>query len=152
MGLLSGSNQCPAKPASAGVKGVPIAGSLTFQHLVSIISWACVGVSVLLWLGLIIPHLRRYRVPNEQRQIFRIVSTPVVFTIVAAISTHVYQAAEYLEPLANWYEALALASLFLLYVQYVTPDATSRNAFFQNLEGSLRWFWVSLALLAFTIC
>ncbi len=153
MGILSGSSKCPAKPTGHG-SGDPIAGSLTFQDLISIISWACLGVTVLLWLALIIPHLRRYKVPNEQRQIFRIVSTPLIFTIIGVISTHSYAAAEYIEPLSNCYEALGLASLFLLYVQYVTPDTTTREIFYQGLEnvnkkgvvtpgGSLRWFRVS---------
>ncbi|OCT49477.1 seven transmembrane receptor protein [Cladophialophora carrionii] len=148
----SHSNACPAKPAGAGEKGAPLAGSLTFQNLVSIIGWACFAVSTILWLVLVVPHLRQYRVPNEQRQIFKIVSTPLIFAIVAVISTHTYHAADYLEPLANLYEGFALASLFLLYVQYVTPDVTTRDAFFQSLEkkgkkgsvtpgGSLRWFW-----------
>lgn len=156
MGILSGSSECPAKPDGHGVRGDPVAGSLTFQDLISIISWACFGVTVLLWLSLIIPHLRRYRVPNEQRQIFRIVTTPLVFTIIGVISTHSYAAAEYIEPLANCYEAFGLASLFLLYVHYVTPDPATRNSFFQSLDnvnkkgvvtpgGSLRWFWVSTA-------
>ncbi|EXJ56393.1 hypothetical protein A1O7_06736 [Cladophialophora yegresii CBS 114405] len=148
----SHSTACPAKPAGAGEKGAALIGSLTFQHLISIISWACFAVSAILWLVLIVPHLRQYKAPNEQRQIFRIVSTPLIFTIVAVISTHTYDVAEYLEPLSNLYEGFALASLFLLYVQYVTPDATTRDAFFQSLEkkskkgsitpgGSLRWFW-----------
>jgi hypothetical protein len=156
MGFTSRSTDCPAKPAGAGQAGAPIIGSLTFQHLVSIVCWTCFGVCAALWLVLIVPHLRRYKAPNEQRQIFRIVSTPLVFTVIAAISTHTYDAAEYLEPLANLYEALALASLFLLYVQYVAPDVTTRDAFFQSLEmkgkkgsivpgGSLRWFWVRIA-------
>jgi len=148
MGILSSSTECPARPAH--VKGQAIAGSLTFQHLITILSWACFGVSTLLWLSSIIPHLRRYKAPNEQRQIFRIVSTPLIFTIIAAISAHVYDAGVYLAPVANLYEAFALASLFLLYVQYISPDATTRDQFFRLLEykgkqandtGSLRWFW-----------
>jgi len=55
------------------------------------------------------------------------------------------------EPIASLYEAYALASLFLLYVHYVVPEAHNRHEFFRNLEdttrdgtpipeGSLRWF------------
>lgn len=153
MGTLSGSSDCPAEPVSAGVKGEPIAGSLTFQHLITIVGWVCFGVSALLWLGLAIPHIRQYKAPNEQRQILRIISMPVVFAIVAVISIHVYKAAQYAEPIANLYEAYAMASLFLLYVHYVAPEAHRREEFFHNLEnksqsgeavagGSLRWFRV----------
>jgi hypothetical protein len=160
MGLFSGSTVCPAAPSNASLKGDLVVGSITFQHLVIIISWACFGVSALLWLSLIIPHLRRYEAPKEQRQIFRITSTPLVFTLIAVITTHAYNAAGYLAPLANFYEALALASLFLLYVQYVAPDATTRDAFFRSLDqkdkmgnsmpdGRLRWFWVRIAVFSF---
>ncbi|KIX92789.1 uncharacterized protein Z520_11452 [Fonsecaea multimorphosa CBS 102226] len=150
--VFSSSTGCPAKPANAGARGDPIIGSLTFQNLITIICWAFFGVSLLLWLGLVVPHLRHYKAPNEQRQIFRIVSTPLVFAVIAVISTHVYDAADYLSPWANLYEAYALASLFLLYVQYVTPDLQTRDSFFQNLAqvsrkgeviagGSIQWFW-----------
>jgi hypothetical protein len=149
MGIISSSSNCPPRPDSG--PGQPIAGSLTFKHLISIICWVCFGVSTLLWLSLVIPHLRRYAAPNEQRQIIRIVLTPLVFAIFAVISTHAYHAADYLEPLSNLYEAFALASLFLLYVQYVAPDEAIREQFFQNLEvaskrgnvtDGLRWFRV----------
>ena len=155
MGIFSGlsQDQCPAEPANATLRSEPIAGSLTFQHLITIISSACLGASILLWLGLAIAHLRRYRAPNEQRQIFRVISTPVVFAIVAVISVNAYSAAEYVAPVANLYEALALASIFLLYVHYVAPEVQMREEFFQGLEnrsrsgeilpgGSLGWFRV----------
>lgn len=152
MGTHSGSAACPAEPASAGVKGEAIAES-QFQHLITIISWVCFGVTTLLWLGIAIPHLCRYKAPNEQRQILRIISTPVVFAIIAVISINVYKVTQYVKPIAKLYEAYALASLFLLYVHYVAPEAHTREEFFHNLEnisksggvvagGSLRWFLV----------
>jgi hypothetical protein len=136
------------------MKGDPIAGSLTFQHIIQIIGWVCFGVTTLLFLGLCIPHFRRYRAPNEQRQVFRIILLPVVYSITSVVSIHAYKAAQYIEPIANLYEALALASLFLLYVHYVAPEVHSRDEFFHRLEqkkkngeivggGSLRWFRVS---------
>ncbi|OQV02348.1 hypothetical protein CLAIMM_07563 [Cladophialophora immunda] len=131
--VFSSSTGCPAKPANARGRGDPITGSLTFQNLITIICWACLGVSLLLWLGLVVPHLRQYKAPNEQRQILRIVSTPLVFAVIAVISAHIYDVGGYLSPWANLYEAYALASLFLLYVQYVTPDVETRDSFFQNL-------------------
>jgi heme A synthase len=162
MGLFSGSSDCPATPSNSQVKANPLVGSITFQHLVTIIAWACFAVSAILWLWLIIPHLRRYEAPREQRQIFRITLTPLVFTIVAVITTHAYNVAGYLAPIANLFEVLALASLFLLYVQYVAPEATTRNAFFSGLEmkdkkgnvtpgRGLRFFWVRIPVLAFSL-
>jgi len=154
MGILfhsSGNATCPASPGNANMKGEPIAGSLTFQHLIQIIGWACFGLTALLSLGLIIPHLRNYRAPNEQRQIFRIILLPIVYSLVSVVSLHAYNAAQYIEPIAQLYEAVALASLFLLYVNFVAPEAHTRNEFFSKLEnttkkgqvvpgGSLKWF------------
>lgn len=165
--IISGSISCPPEPHFAGAVGEPIAGSLTFQNIMTITAWVCFGVTLVLWLGLTIPHLRRYKAPNEQRQILRIISMPVFFTIVALIVLHTYKAAQYVEPLASLYEAYAMASLFLLYVHYVAPEAHTRQEFFQNLQsktksgtvatgGSLRWFrrsWriVFLYVLIYTI-
>lgn len=146
--------QCPEVPESAVTDAQPITGSLTFQKLIIYINYACFALTALGWLGLAVPHLRRYKAPDEQRPIFRIISTPLVFCTIALISVHAYSAAEYLDPLASLYEMYALASLFLLYVHYVVPEANNRDAFFQSLEstskdgrpvpeGSLRWFRVS---------
>ncbi|KAI1612320.1 organic solute transporter Ostalpha-domain-containing protein [Exophiala viscosa] len=170
MGILShsgGNSTCPAEPANANAKGVPVAGSLTFQHLMQIIGWVCFGVTALLSLGLMIPHFLHYRVPNEQRQIIRIILLPVVYSLVYAVSLQTYSGAQYLEPIAALYEAVALASLFLLYVDFVAPGAGTRDEFFSKLEntkkkgrlvpgGSLKWFrrtWriVFFYLVAYTI-
>lgn len=145
---------CPAAPGAGKIDTKPIVGSITFQSLIIYINYACFGLTFLMWLGLAIPHLRRYKAPDEQRPIFRIISTPIVFCLISLIAVHAYGAAEYLDPIASLYEAYALASLFLLYVHYVVPEARNRHEFFRNLEdtardgtpireGSLRWFLVS---------
>lgn len=149
----SGSSTCPPLPDSANVQAVPIAGSLTFQHIIQIIGWVCFAITTLLCILLCIPHFRRYRAPQEQRQIFRILILPVVYSITSVVSIHLYHASQYIEPIAGIYEAIALTSLFLLYVYYVAPDVHSRDEFFQKLEqrrkngeivagGSLGWFRV----------
>lgn len=146
--------KCPEVPDSGVTDAEPITGSITFHQLITYINYACFALTVVLWLGLAIPHLRRYKAPDEQRPIFRIISTPMVFCTIALIALHAYDAAEYVDPLASLYEAYALASLFLLYVHYVVPEAHNRDEFFRNLqstgkdgrpvpEGSLRWFRVS---------
>lgn len=145
---------CEADSSDTTAEGVPVIGSLTLQHLLQIISYACLGATACLWLGLAVPHLRRYRAPDEQRPIFRIITTPLVFAAVALASVHAYEIAQYLEPISNLYEAYALVSLFLLYVHYVVPEPHTRDEFFRNLqtvsksgqqvaEGSIRWFRVS---------
>jgi hypothetical protein len=152
MGILSSSRGCPAKPGQ--VNADLIVGTLTFRHLLRIIGWVCFGVTLVIWSVLALTHLRQYRIPNEQRQIFRITLTPMIFTVVAVISIHSYNAAEYLEPLANLYEAWALTSLFLLYVHYIVPKGTTKEVFFDSVlhagkgeaKSSLKWFWVRLFL------
>lgn len=154
MSVPSDSSKCPVNGDNSYHEGDPIAGSLSFKQVILIVCWVCFGISVLLWLGLIIPHFRRYSAPNEQRQIFRIISTPLIFEIFTLASIYASHAAEYLEAVPSLFEAYALASLFLLYVHYVAPEAHSREEFFHNLEqksssgeivhgGSLRWFRVS---------
>ena len=154
---------CPPPPPSSSAVGVAVAGSLTFKHLISIIGLVCTVVTVVLCLTLCVTHLRRYTVPNEQRQILRIIVVPAVFSIFGVISVHSYSAGPYLAPFANLYEAWALVSLFLLFVNYVAPDPLMRATFFDNFAnvtkqgqskpgGSLRWFEVSMAIPQATCC
>lgn len=145
-------SKCPSHGEQSYRAGEPIVGDLTFQRLAMIISWVCFGLTILLWLALVVPHLRRYKFPNKQRQMFRIVTTPLIYSLFALASIYAYDAAPYLEQVPELYEAYALASLFLLYVHYVTPDTWTRNEFFHNLDrvsrgkvkagGSLKWFRV----------
>lgn len=125
---------CPPKPSNAGIEGEPIIGRFTFQHIVHIIGWVCFGITAIFCLGLCILHFRQYRAPNEQRNVFRIIIFPVVASLIAVISTYTYSASGYIGPIAQLYEAIALASLFLLYVQYVAPEESTRVAFFRELE------------------
>ncbi|KIV91682.1 hypothetical protein PV10_06196 [Exophiala mesophila] len=134
MALRVRSNQCPDAPSTAYVTGEPISGSFTFQRIILIVAWVCFGITLLLWLGLVIPHLRRYNIPDEQRQIFRIILTPLIFAIFAVAAIHCYSAASYLAAIPNLYEAWALASLFLLYVHFVVPEAHTREEFFAQVE------------------
>lgn len=144
--------KCPAT-GTKYIEGTPIVGSLSFRSLALIIGWVCFGVTVVLWLGLIIPHFRRYNSPHEQRQIFRIVTTPLIYSLLGLISIYAYHKAPYLEPVPGLYEAYALASLFMLYVHYAAPDSQSREEFFRSVkrfskgqekpDGSLRHFRVS---------
>jgi hypothetical protein len=148
------SSDCPAGHSQSYVEGLPVSGSLSFRDIILIVCWVCFGVSILLWLALVIPHLRRYNAPNQQRQIFRIISLPVIFEAITIASVYAYHVSDYLEPIPNLFEAFALASLFLLYVHYVAPEAHTREEFFESLDrissngevvpgGSLRWFRVS---------
>lgn len=143
------------------VNPVKILGPFTLQHLLFLFSIACAGITTSISLFLITKHLHRYTEPKQQRQIVRIIFTPVVFAVLSALSILSYSVAKYLQPLIDLYEAFALASLFLLYVEYVAPDEHTRLAYFSAIEnhkpkskfkptgaytvvpgGSLRWYHV----------
>lgn len=129
-------NHCPLPDnwEEFSVNPVKIAGPFTFQHLLFIFSIACAGLTTLISLFLITKHLHRYTVPKQQRQIIRIIFTPVVFAVLSALSILSYSVAQYMQPLTALYEAFALASLFLLLIEYVAPNENTRDSFFENLE------------------
>lgn len=143
------------------VNPVKILGPFTLRHLLFLFSIACAGITTLISLFLITKHLHRYTEPKQQRQIVRIIFTPVVFAVLSALSILSYSVAKYLQPLIDLYEAFALASLFMLYIEYVAPDEHARRAYFSALEnrklkskfkprgpytvvpgGSLKWYHI----------
>ena len=157
MGLFSphGSSStvtCPVEGSTQG--GVPIAGSLTLQHIMLICRGACTALTLALSLSLILKHISRYSNPLEQRQIVRLVFTPVVFAVKNLLGIAFYSASIYITPVADLYEAFALAALLMLYVFYVAPDRSQHDQFFAMTQnrgrkgevtpsGSFNWFSVS---------
>ncbi|KAJ9643200.1 hypothetical protein H2204_002095 [Knufia peltigerae] len=125
---------CPPQPPNANTPGIAIIGTFTFQRVVQVIGWICLAATALLCIGLCVLHFRKYRAPNEQRNVIRIILFPVVASLVSVISIHTYQNSGYIEPIALLYETVALASLFMLYVQYVAPEPQTRVSFFKELE------------------
>src|SRR5579859_22097 len=85
----------PKDEASLLLVGEPIVGSLTFQHLILLISIACAAATAVLSLWLIVKHLHRYTQPKQQRQIIRIIATPVVFALLSVLAILSYDAANY---------------------------------------------------------
>lgn len=158
----------PKDEASLLLVGEPVVGNLTFQHLILLISIACAGATALLTVWLVFKHLHRYTQPKQQRQIIRIIATPVVFAVISVLAILDYNAAIYLLPVRDLYETFALASLFLLFIEFVAPDENTRDEYFSNLEnrkkrggtfsrtkeydvipgGSLTWFRVCNNLLS----
>src|SRR2546423_8835754 len=116
----------------------PIALGLTFQHLILLISIGCAGAATILTLWLVLKHLHRYTQPRQQRQIIRVIFNPVVFAVLSVFAILDYDAAIYLIPLRDLYEAFALASIFLLFTEYVAPDEATREAYFLDLENRKR--------------
>ena len=155
----SSNTTCPAAPTSEAPN--PFLGSLTFQHLITWVVLGFTGLTVAISLVTIFRHLFHYTYPTEQRQIVRIVFTPVVFSALSIFSIISYSASKYLLPIQEVYENFALASLFLLFVNYVSPDPHTRGPFFEQLgsppkkgeavsSGSrFAWFkkiWISIFL------
>lgn len=81
--------------------------------------------------GLILMHLLRYRVPSEQRQIIRLTAVPFVYAVFTLLEICFYDAAEYLRPLADLYEAFALVFLLMLFFHLAEPQAAIRSPFTQ---------------------
>jgi hypothetical protein len=59
-------------------------------------------------------HLFNYRYPQEQRQVIRIFVAPSIFAIVSLAEVLSYRTAQYIEPIANFYESIFLCAIFLL--------------------------------------
>jgi len=143
-----------ARPLTDDI-GQPLVGSLTLHHLMVLISAPCLALTVSSSLYLCWRHLHSYTAPQEQRQILRIVNLPVFYCLFNFLALCFYNDYLYIEPISGAYEAFAVASLFLLTLEYVCPDGTDREKYFENLPGedkkgnpvpggSLVWFQVSL--------
>ncbi|KAK0865969.1 hypothetical protein LTS02_005064 [Friedmanniomyces endolithicus] len=152
IGLATTSNRTCARPLPNEV-GNTIFGSssLTFQHLMVFISAACLGITILSTLFLNWRHLHHYSVPQEQRQILRIINLPAAYGIFNFLALAFPMDYQYIAPIAGVYEAFCVAALFLLGLEYVCPDGTDRETYFNNLPGrdkkgkpvaggSLQWF------------
>lgn len=107
---------CPAPISDAEAK--PLSIGITTQRLLTYISIPCAAISSIACLYLIFKHLHRYTRPAEQRQIVRLIFTPVIYSILSLLSLLFYDAHEYIEPLPELYEAFALACLFVLFAHY----------------------------------
>jgi len=68
----------------------------------------CTCVTIIIAFSLIILHLRRYRAPEEQRQIIRIVFSVILYSIVAVFEIYNYEVVEYIDQIGNLYEAFGL--------------------------------------------
>ncbi|MCJ1230868.1 hypothetical protein MMC12_007542 [Toensbergia leucococca] len=143
----------------------PLSTGFTYHDTILTISGVFSLLCCITSTGLIIAHLINFTNPREQRQIIRIIFVPMLFVIYNFFSVWFNRAAGYLEPVSLLYEALALVALFHLYVEYVSPNKTYREQYYDDLErqtrsgkakhgkGSLRWFhiiWICVFQLPLT--
>jgi len=152
LGFSSTDNITCARPEPHLV-GEKIVGSLTVHHLMILISAPCLAITVASSLFLSWRHLHSYTAPKEQRQLLRMVNLPVAYCLFNFLALSFYQDYLYLEPISGVYEAFVVAALFFLVLEYVCPDGTDREKYFENLPGkdkkgnpipggSLNWFQV----------
>lgn len=139
MGIFdsSSSHVCPLPKNADQITNLttPITGSLTFQHLILYICSGCLGVVGLTCLLNILMHLSHYSAPSQQRQIIRIVFTPVVFCLFSVCTVANYSTAPYMPPIRDLYELFAMAFIFLLFVEWIAPDPSTRFSYFSTLEN-----------------
>ncbi|KAK3112050.1 hypothetical protein LTR53_012071 [Teratosphaeriaceae sp. CCFEE 6253] len=143
----------PAGSEDYGVRG-------TAWHPIVWAALACTIATVAIALPLIALHLRRYRVPKEQRQIIRLVFCVVVYSVVAFFEVYSYETARYIDPIGDLYvlkliglerlpsilaniavikrsyEAFGLCALYLLYVQYAAPSGTFNDDTFAAVKAA----------------
>ncbi|KAF7186932.1 Transmembrane protein [Pseudocercospora fuligena] len=108
-------------PVSAGSEDTSTRGS-GWTGLVYA-SFICTILTVISSTILIITHLRRYRVPAQQRQIIRIVFSLIIYTFVAFGELYDYSVAQYVDPIGDVYESFGLCALLLLFMQYAAPSS-----------------------------
>lgn len=135
----------------------PIINDWTFHKLISVIAAVTTILTIIISSAASTRHLRHYTVPGEQRQMVRILLTPLIFSLFSFFSLWFYNAAAYLNAVAQLYEVFAVVAIFLLFLAFVCPNPEQYDEYFANLErrsihgshlkkhgqGSLRWFYVS---------
>lgn len=137
MAIFSSTTGCPAPDTDGDVLvGQPVVGNMTSHTLMTILAGAAAAVTLLISVFLIWKHLHRYTEPRQQRQIVRILFTPFVYAVFSFLSVLDYNAAKFLSPVATIYEGFALASLFLLFVEYLVPNGTwaDRRQYFNKAQ------------------
>jgi hypothetical protein len=110
-------------------------------------------LTVVVCLVMALFHLMNFTVPNQQRQLVRVLVVPAVFSIFSIIGLCFYRDSPYVIAIADFYETFALIGFFYYIVSIVTPDESTRLEFFQQLDskeergnmksgGDLNWFYV----------
>jgi hypothetical protein len=144
-----------ARPVPGLVGGPLYANSdITFHKLTILISAPCLAITVMSSGYLAWKHVRNYTAPQEQRQILRIIALPVFYSLFNFLALCWYGTYQYVQPLAGLYESFAIAALFFLLLEWVCPEGTDREKYFDEFPfkgkkgvvvegGSLAWFQVS---------
>ncbi|KAK3398282.1 organic solute transporter Ostalpha-domain-containing protein [Sordaria brevicollis] len=119
----------------------PIAGPLIFHSLALIIAAASTVVAIVMSLYLIMRHATNYTVPNEQKQIIRILFMVPIYACSSFLSLRFYWHAIYFQVLSDCYEAFAISSFFSLMCHYIAPDLHLQKEYFREMQPIKDWVW-----------
>ncbi|KAJ5190997.1 uncharacterized protein N7498_009982 [Penicillium cinerascens] len=161
MGLFSDSssnNTCPTPTNFATEASKPIVGTISFYRLNMMASGACTGLVCLIMFGLMFYHATHLSKPREQIKIMKICMLLPLYTITSFVSVCFPKADVYLEPWLEVFQAIALASFFLLLCEFIASDnQTEVDVFFAAFEApkkkngermhGLEWFrkqWIAI--------
>ncbi|KAL1748427.1 organic solute transporter Ostalpha-domain-containing protein [Schizophyllum fasciatum] len=92
------------------------------------ISGGCAALTVLISTIVIIKHCRSYTVPNEQRQILRILYMPPVYAIISFCSYRYFRSYTYYSLVEVGAYAVTLSAFMLLIIEYVAATASGHDA------------------------
>ncbi|EGN97669.1 hypothetical protein SERLA73DRAFT_184469 [Serpula lacrymans var. lacrymans S7.3] len=96
------------------------------------IGWAiaggCTVLTVIISSISVLQHCRNYHVPNEQRQVLRVLYMPPVYAIISFFSYRFFRSYTYYSLIEAAYEAVTLSAFLLLLIEYVAATATGHNA------------------------
>lgn len=119
----------------------PIAGPLIFHSLALIIAAASIVVAIAMSFYLIMRHATNYTMPNEQKQIIRILFMVPIYACSSFLSLRFYYHAIYFQVLSDCYEAFAISSFFSLMCHYIAPDLHSQKEYFREMQPIKDWVW-----------
>ncbi|KAL1757895.1 organic solute transporter Ostalpha-domain-containing protein [Schizophyllum commune] len=88
------------------------------------ISGGCAALTVIISTITVVKHCRSYTVPNEQRQILRILYMPPVYAIISFCSYRYFRSYTYY----SLVEVVTLSAFLLLIIEYVAATATGHDA------------------------
>ncbi|KAJ2065897.1 hypothetical protein IW146_000551 [Coemansia sp. RSA 922] len=83
-------------------------------------------------------HLKHYTVPRQQRHIVRIILMIPIYGIISFLSYRFYREAPYYTAVRNCYEAFAIASFYMLLLQYIGDSSTEQKQLMLKKRG-LKW-------------
>ncbi|KAJ1932263.1 hypothetical protein FBU59_006432, partial [Linderina macrospora] len=106
------------------------------------VGWIVAGVFALVATILsaihIVRHLKNYTVPNQQRHIVRICLMIPIYSIISFLSYRFYREAPYYTAVRDCYEAFAIASFYMLLLQYIGASSAEQKKAMLAKRG-MKW-------------